>query len=155
MLGHSLNIMLACLLALVGTPSAYSQNSELASVDATLTRFHGAAAASEWDSYFRLLSDDAIFLGTDATERWTKTEFEQYARKTNGWTYTTTERHINFTPDGNSAWFDELLWNNSYGLCRGTGVVINTDKGWLISQYHLTVPIPNEVFDQVLPIIKN
>ena len=115
----------------------------------TLDAYHTAASEADWDTYFGLMSDDAIFLGTDAGERWDKPTFRAYATPTKGWTYSVTERHINFTPDGNSAWFDELLSNAKYGTSRGTGILIRTETGWKISQYHLTFPIPNELADGI------
>jgi ketosteroid isomerase-like protein len=119
------------------------------SVDAVLTSFHTAASRADWDTYFSLLSDNAIFLGTDASERWGKAFFKGYAAKTKGWTYTLRERHINFTPDGNTAWFDELLDQEKYGTSRGSGVLIRTSAGWKISQYNLTFPIPNDLADGI------
>lgn len=56
-----------------------------------------------------------------------------------------TAREIDFSPDGNTAWFDELLNNEAYGTSRGTGVLIRTGEGWKIVQYHLTFPIPNDL----------
>ena len=38
-----------------------------------------------------------------------------------------------------------MLWNDRYGVCRGTGVLLATEKGWRIAQYHLTFPIPNDL----------
>ena len=111
----------------------------------TLDGFHEAASKADWDTYFGLMSDDAIFLGTDVTERWDKPTFQAYAAASIGWTYALKERHINFTPDGNTAWFDEVLHNAKYGTSRGTGVVIRTNSGWKISQYHLVFPIPNDL----------
>ena len=101
------------------------------------------------------MSDDGVFLGTDAGERWTKQEFQAYADGRRGWVYRSMERHINLTPDGNTAWFDEILDSASYGTARGTGVVIRTGSGWKISQYHLTFPIPNELVDDLIETIKS
>ncbi|MFC3053097.1 nuclear transport factor 2 family protein [Kordiimonas pumila] len=115
------------------------------SIDQTLDAFHHAAAEADWDAYFALTSDDLIFLGTDASERWDKAVFRAYAEKSTGWVYYPKERHINLTPDGNSAWFDEILESVNYGTSRGTGILIRTNNGWKISQYHLTFPIPNEL----------
>ena len=100
------------------------------------------------------MSDDAVFIGTDASERWTKPEFSDYAGKTNGWVYTLKTRNINLTPRGDSAWFDEILISRNYGTSRGTGVLIRTQSGWKISQYHLTFPIPNELADRITDEIK-
>lgn len=125
-----------------------AQADESKTVDALLSQFHQAAADAEWDTYFGLLTDNAIFLGTDATERWDKPTFESYARPTNGWTYTKTSRQIIVSNDGNTAWFDELLWNASYGECRGSGVAVKEDNRWQLAHYHLTMPIPNALIKQ-------
>ncbi|WP_286828152.1 MULTISPECIES: nuclear transport factor 2 family protein [Kordiimonas] len=122
-----------------------ADDEDLAGVNRTLDTFHGAASDADWDTYFALLTEDSIFLGTDASERWDKPTFQAYALPTKGWTYTVRERHVNFTPDGNTAWFDELLDNTKYGTSRGTGVLIRTNDGWKISQYHLTFPLPNDL----------
>lgn len=118
-------------------------------VDAVLTAFHAAASEADAGLYFGLLTDDAIYIGTDAAERWTKDQFkafaEPYFSKGRGWTYTATERTIGVAPGGTVAWFDEILWNESYGVCRGTGVLLLDEGEWRIAQYHLTFPIPNEL----------
>ncbi len=132
----------AFLLILLLSSTASAQNNE-AGVAEVLDKFHQTAATADWQTYFDLLSEDAVFLGTDVTERWPKAVFREYASNSNGWVYVPRERHINITPDGNLAWFDEVLDSASYGTSRGTGVLIKTDDGWKISQYHLTFPIPN------------
>jgi ketosteroid isomerase-like protein len=129
--------------------NVFASDNDKQAVSETLDAYHTAASKADWDTYFGLMSDDAIFLGTDANERWDKETFQSYATPTKGWTYTVTERHINFTPDGNSAWFDELLSNSKYGTSRGTGVLIRVNDGWKISQYHLTFPIPNDIADGI------
>jgi ketosteroid isomerase-like protein len=136
-----LTIIAALFFALTSSLAADEKDN----VSNTLSDFHEAASKADWNAYFGLMSDDAIFLGTDAGERWDKATFQGYASKTSGWTYTLRERNINLTPDGNSAWFDELLDSESYGTSRGTGVLIRTNDGWKISQYHLTFPIPNDL----------
>ena len=118
-----------------------------------LDGFHQAAASADGDKYFSLLSDDAVFLGTDATERWSKVEFYDYAKpyfsKGKGWTYDPRDRHVVFSPAGQVAWFDELLDNENYGECRGSGVLQLIDGEWLISQYHLTIPVPNALAAEI------
>jgi hypothetical protein len=123
-------------------------------IGGVLDAYHAAAAAGDWNTYFDLMSEDGVFLGTDADERWTKLEFRAYAGNRSGWLYSSVRRNINITPDGMSAWFDEILDSASYGTSRGTGVLIRTDAGWKISQYHLTLPIPNELAGKVTDEIK-
>jgi ketosteroid isomerase-like protein len=131
-----------------------SQQTDIAAINKVLDDYHQAAANGEWDAYFDLMSDDAVFIGTDAGERWVKQEFRQYASGSNGWVYTPQQRNVNITPDGLSAWFDEALLSQSFGSSRGTGVLIRTAVGWKISQYHLTFPIPNGMVRGITDQIK-
>jgi hypothetical protein len=55
---------------------------------------------------------------------------------------------------GDVAWFDEMLDSQSYGECRGTGVLELTNSGWKISQYHLTIPVPNDLAKDIVKQIK-
>lgn len=132
----------------------FAVSAQEAAVANVLDEFHQAAAEGNWAVYFDLMSEDAVFLGTDLNERWTKPVFRDYAGNRSGWLYTPRQRNINFTPDGNTAWFDEVLDSASYGTSRGTGVLIRTDAGWKISQYHLTFPIPNALSRQFTDEIK-
>ncbi|NNM26678.1 MAG: SnoaL-like domain-containing protein [Phycisphaerales bacterium] len=123
-----------------------------------LDDFHAAAAAADGPRYFRHFTADAVFIGTDPGERWTRAEFETYAKphfaRGTGWTYVTTERHITRGPDDATAWFDEMLENERYGTCRGTGVLVRTHRGWKIAQYALTIPLPNDLTPEVVGRIR-
>jgi len=149
------SLILALTGLLTGLPaSAQPPQAEQAAIAGVLDAFHAAAAVGDWNRYFALMSDDGVFLGTDAGERWPKAEFQAYAAGRSGWVYHPRERHINLTPDGASAWFDELLLSESFGTARGTGVLIRTTAGWKISQYHLTLPVPNELIREITDSIK-
>ena len=128
------------------------------SIDNVLNSFHQAAANAQAKPYFNLLSQDAIFLGTDASERWSKEEFkafvEPYFSKGTGWLYTPTERNISLVKQGQVAFFDELLFSESYGTCRGSGVLIKTKADWKISQYNLSIPMPNGLAKALVKQIK-
>ncbi|MBL8759180.1 MAG: nuclear transport factor 2 family protein [Phycisphaerae bacterium] len=133
---------------------------EVASV---LDALHKAAAEADFEAYFALFAPDAVFLGTDASERWTVEQFKVYARpvfeKNKGkpggaWTYTPRQRHVDLLPDAKAAWFDELLDHAKYGECRGTGILRKAGPKWVICQYHLTVPVPNALMDRVAKLIK-
>lgn len=114
-----------------------------------LDSFHSAASKAQFDTYFATFSPDGVFIGTDATERWTVAQFKAYAKphfdKGRGWTYSVVERNLNVSADGRHASFDELLDNASLGRCRGTGVLRMVDGQWRVEQYHLTIPVPNEL----------
>jgi SnoaL-like domain len=133
---------------------------ETAAVSAVLDSFHHNASVPDEDAYFALFAPNAVFLGTDAGERWPVTEFRTYAHarfeQGDGWTYRLREgtRHVTISPGGDVAWFDELLDNENYGLTRGTGVLRSIDGQWKIAQYHLTIPVPNELAREVVDMIR-
>jgi len=120
-----------------------------ASANHMLDDFHDAAAKADEDRYFSHFDAQGLFLGTDASERWTLEEFKTFAmpyfQRDSAWTYTPVERHINLSDDGSWAWFDEHLTNAKYGRCRGTGVLRRAGESWRLVQYHLTMPIPNDL----------
>ena len=127
-------------------------------ISLALDNFHQAASDANQQQYFDLLSDKAVFIGTDATERWDKNAFIAFAKpyfdKGKGWTYIPRNRHVTLAESGHVAWFDEMLDSQSYGECRGTGVLELTENGWKISQYHLTIPLPNELAKSVVKQIQ-
>jgi ketosteroid isomerase-like protein len=122
--------------------------------DAVLDALHARAAAADFEGYFALFTDDAVFLGTDAAERWPIAEFRAYTRARfatgTGWTYVPAERHLRRGPSGDVIWFDELVIGERMGPCRGTGVLVRTDAGWRIAHYSLTVLVPNEIVEEVV-----
>lgn len=135
---------------------ALSETSEHQKVSALLDGLHQAASEADGERYFDLFAPDGVFLGTDITERWTIDEFKAYAmpffRQGRGWTYRPRERHIYFA--GDVAWFDETLQSENYGETRGSGVLTRIQGEWKINQYHLTVPIPNALLNQVVEMIR-
>ncbi len=153
-------VVLAFLIApaLPAAPLA-GQDDARADVSATLDALHEAASEADFDRYFSLYADEAVFLGTDATERWTRAEFMDYTRARfdtgTGWTYHMLERHIAIAPGGRTAWFDERLENANLGETRGSGVLVMEGGGWKIAQYNLTIPIPNEMAREVAERIRN
>lgn len=122
----------------------------------TLNAFHQAAADADFDEYFSHFRSDAVFLGTDASERWPVEEFKLYVKpyfeKGQGWVYRPEERHI--VIEHNFAWFDELLDSESYGESRGSGVMVKVEGQWKIAQYNLHFPIPNDLVDDITDKIK-
>lgn len=127
-------------------------------IEKTLDSFHDAASKADGRTYFAHFAPDGVFIGTDANERWSVDEFKAYAdpffKKGKGWTYTKRTRHIDVSPAGDVAWFDEILNSASYGTARGTGVLLKLKGNWKIAQYHLTFPIPNELADKMTKEIK-
>lgn len=120
--------------------------------------WHMAAAKADEETYFKYLSDEAIYLGTDATERWTKEEFRKFAHpyfaKGKAWTFEAVKRGVHLSKDGKIAWFDEELKTQNLGPARGSGVLVLEKDGWRIVQYNLSITIPNERFDAVKKLLE-
>jgi len=151
-------LALAFLLGIFLPATAVAQTPDTSAVSRVLDRFHVAASDADGERYFALFAEDGVFIGTDPGERWTVSEFRDYARpyfeRGRGWTYVPTERHIRLSEDENTAWFDEMLRNEGLGVTRGSGVLVQEDREWKVAQYHLTIPIPNELAGQIVEIIQ-
>lgn len=151
-------LVILALLTLVPAQAVHAQSDEETAVAAVLDDLHEAASEADGERYFNLYADNAVFLGTDITERWTIDAFKTYALarfdQGTGWTYTPQSRNLYFSPDKKTAWFDEILHHERFGQCRGTGVLVKIDDQWKIAQYHLTVPIPNTLLYKVVDMIR-
>jgi hypothetical protein len=132
---------------------ANAQTKEKTSIITLLDNWHKAAAEAKFDTYFGYLSEESIFIGTDATENWNKKQFMDFAKpyfdKGRAWNFTAIERNIYFDKSGKIAWFDELL-NTQMKICRGSGVAIKEGKEWKIKHYVLSMTIPNDNINEVI-----
>jgi ketosteroid isomerase-like protein len=142
--------ILLLFLGLASTPPAASAEAAVAGM---LDDWHAAAAAADEARYFGHFAPDAVFLGTDATERWTVEEFRRYAHpyfaKGKAWSFKSVERHFSFSPDRSVAWFDERLDTPNLGPARGSGVLLRAGGAWKIAHYDLSVPIPNALMKEI------
>jgi phosphohistidine phosphatase SixA/dienelactone hydrolase len=120
-----------------------------ADVARALDDFHDAAAKGDEARYFPAFTDDAVFLGTDAGERWTRDQFVAFAApyfaRESAWIYVPQSRHVGVDEQAGYAWFDEALGHASYGVCRGTGTMRRVDGRWRVLLYDLTIPVPNDL----------
>jgi hypothetical protein len=126
-----------------------------------LDAFHDAATSAHAERYFGAFAPEGVFLGTDATERWTVETFRVWAEpafaRRSAWMFTPFAQNVTRAPGklgATIAWFDEELHSRAYGLCRGTGVLRRIDGTWRIAQYNLTVPVPNELLGEVVERIR-
>lgn len=137
-----------------GTSGSQDLN-EKEQINNTLNAWHKAAAEAKFDAYFSFLTEDAIFIGTDATENWNKNDFKTFAKpyfdKGKAWDFTALERHIYFDKTGKLAWFDELL-NTQMKICRGSGVLVKIGKEWKVKHYVLSMTVPNDNTNEVVKI---
>ena len=128
---------------------------DLNQVNQFLDEWHLAASNADYNRYFDAFASDGIFVGTDATEHWTKQEFQVFAKpffdRGKAWDFKAVERHIYFSKDQKTVWFDELLSTWMKG-CRGSGVLVKTAGVWKITHYVLSMTVPNEHTNAVIQI---
>lgn len=150
-----LSILLFSIFAIALSSRAQNNNVNQKVVSELIDSWHKAAAEANFDDYFNLMTSDAIFIGTDANENWNKKEFELYAKphfdKGQAWNFTPVQRHIFFSADQKTAWFDELL-DTQMKICRGSGVLIKVKNKWKIAHYVLSISIPNELSKQIVKL---
>lgn len=141
----------ADLAALDTVTSAYNK----IQINNLLDSFNLAAAQADYNKYFNYFTDDAVFIGTDATENWDKKSFMIWAKpyfdKGKAWNFKSLKRNIYFDPTGKFVWFDELL-NTQMKICRGSGVVVKIGNEWKVQQYVLSMTIPNALSDSIVSI---
>ncbi len=127
-------------------------------VGAVVDDWHLAAAEGDEARYFGHLSADAVFVGLDETQRWSKNAFREWTsaafKQKQMWTFRSSERHVSLSPAGDVAWFEELLDTPGMGVARGTGVLVKQGDAWQIAQYALSLPIPPRAFPEVLEVIR-
>lgn len=127
-------------------------------VGTVIDAWHAAAAEANEEKYFSYFTPDAVFLGTDPAERWTRDEFRKWAHpyfaRGKAWSFRSVSRWISFAPDRTVAWFDEALDTPNMGGCRGSGVLLRVGDTWKIAQYNLSIPIPNALTDDVVKRIR-
>lgn len=127
----------------------------LVTINSTLDQWHQMAAKGD-ENYFNTFTPDGIFLGTDASERWSVDEFKKYAKpsfdKNIGWEFKPFDRQVFFYEDNRLAWFEEKL-ETWMGPCRGSGVMVKTDGGWKLKQYNLAILVPNDKINDYLKLL--
>ena len=140
---------------LFNTETVVNTADEKKAINTLLDDWHVAAAKGDYNGYFGKIADDCIYIGTDATENWDKTAFSAFSKpyfdKGKAWDFKALERHIYFSKDGKTAWFNELL-DTWMKVCQGSGVLEKEGKEWKIKHYVLSMTIPNDVTDQVIPL---
>ncbi|CAM9135250.1 unnamed protein product, partial [Ectocarpus fasciculatus] len=136
-----------------------TDNAELEPIRQLLDNFHKYAATGDFDKYFACYHPNGRFLGTDKTENWKVPEFMAFSRPhftlgTSAWTFIPepgSRKCDIFQGSGGCATFatfDEQLQSESFKTtARGTGSLIwdGAAGKWLITQYHLSFPIPNDL----------
>lgn len=137
------------------TFTLYAQD-DIAKIEDLLDQWHQAAANADQQSYFDFIAEDGVYIGTDATENWTKAEFYEwsmsYFENGKAWSFKATERNIYFSKDKSIVWFDEQL-EYSGGVLRGSGVLVKENNNWKLAHYVLSLPVPNDKFKEVIEVM--
>lgn len=122
-----------------------------------IDNWHLAATEAHYKNYFNAMDTVAVFIGTDASENWTKSEFQKFCKpyfdKGKAWDFKVLERNTYVSNYGNTVWFDELL-QTWMGTCRGSGVLEKTNNHWKIKHYVLSLTIPNDDINAVIKATK-
>jgi hypothetical protein len=141
------NKTLLGLFVLLCSMSLQAQDSKKLIVEQQLDRWHEAAAKADYETYFDLMVESGVFVGTDATEHWDLSAFKSFSKpyfdKGKAWSFTSIERHIYFTDSEQTAYFDELL-DTHMGICRGSGVMLLKKGNWKVAHYVLSIAVPND-----------
>jgi hypothetical protein len=150
-----IKLLFLCAIFISCKSTVINTSDDINKINSTLDQWNIAAAKADYNSYFNYLTDDAIFIGTDATEHWDKKSFMAFAKpyfdKGKAWDFTSLQRHIYFDTTHQTAWFDELL-NTQMKICRGSGVLVKVDSGWKIKQYVLSMTMPNDSIESAIKI---
>lgn len=140
--------------------ASLSDSLTIARLDSIMNTWHQAAATADEDVFFGTMSQDGIYLGTDATERWLRDSMAVWAdpffQRDTAWAFTPLERHWQLSEDGQTAWFDEHL-DSWMGVVRGSGVLslqqvqgkLPDSSRWELRHYNLAMAVPNEKMDAV------
>ncbi|TMU54763.1 nuclear transport factor 2 family protein [Flagellimonas algicola] len=148
---------LLILILMICAVSLKAQTDEKQQIDQLLDAWHLAASNADFDGYFSRMTDDGVFLGTDATENWQNNEFRAFSKpyfdRGKAWSFTAVERNIYINESMDFAWFDELL-DTQMKLCRGSGTLKKENGQWKIAHYVLSIAVPNENVSELIELKK-
>jgi ketosteroid isomerase-like protein len=150
-------LCLTILLPLVAVGENHA--SDVEAVGRVIDDFHDAAAHGDNERYLGHLTEQAVYMGTDEWERWPKNPvFTDYVdgrfKNGSGWTYKSVERKIRIGDHPDIAWFDEVIFSETNGRFRGTGVLTRQSGKWKLEHYAMSFLILNENWDEVIELTR-
>jgi hypothetical protein len=150
-------LFMTLLLPLIAVAADTGQHID--AVGKVIDDFHDAAAHGDKERYFSHLTDGAVYLGTDEWERWPKyPDFDDYVdgrfKDGSGWDYKSVDRSIRLNDRQDVAWFDEVLFSETNGRIRGTGVLTRQSGRWRLEHYAMSFLIFNENWDEVIELTR-
>ncbi len=57
-----------------------AQEDERKEVNELINKWHKAASEADFETYFGILADDGVFIGTDASENWQNDDFRAFSK---------------------------------------------------------------------------
>lgn len=145
------------ILVLVNTALFSQENQKKIAIHTALDAWHKAAADADFEAYFGLMTNDGVFIGTDATENWQNKDFRDFSKpyfdKGKAWSFAALERNVYLHESEELAWFDELL-DTQMEICRGSGVLKKVNGAWKIAHYVLSIAVPNENVNELVLLKK-
>ncbi len=143
---------------LVADPPAPVADDPARAARELLGDLHRAKSEADGERFFGHLAPDAIFLGTDRSERFTVEQYRAFAGPyfDRGIKQISVplEQNVFLSPDGKVAWFDERLDRAEIGELRGTGVLRKVDGEWKVAHYNLIFPVPNDLTKDLVERIR-
>lgn len=128
-----------------------------AQLDQLIDDWHKAASNAQFESYFEIMDESFVFLGTAPGERWEKVKFAEFSKPHfdagKAWDFKASNRVWMFSKNKKMAWFDEDLETWMEG-CRGSGILIKKKGEWKLVYYNLTVLIENEKIREFIELRK-
>lgn len=149
-------LVLLCLIVIVPVFSSYYSNTNQEEQNKVIDAWHHAAAVGDSATFFGLMTEDAVYLGTDLSERWDRTsmarDLGKYFRGRKAWHFEPFDRHYYDLKDKNKVMFDESL-KTWMGPCRATGVLARVNGKWRIAYYNLSVAVPNQYIKEYIKLL--
>ena len=127
-------------------------------IETLMNLWHQSASKSNASIFFdSLMWPEAIYLGTDISEKWKRDELKYWSasafEKDTAWDFKVNRRSIYKNEfDNNIIWLEEdlLTW---MGPCRGSAVLIKKNQQWKIMHYNLAVAVSNDSIYKYMKII--
>lgn len=148
-------IVVAVVAACSRSPKLLNPDDEKNSINTMLDNWHVNAAKANFDEYFAAMDSVSVYIGTDASEVWSKQQFmvfsKPYFDRGEAWTFKPLRRDVYLNETHEFAWFNETI-DTWMGICSASGVLQKDSKGWHIKHYLLSAAIPNNVIVDVVAI---
>jgi hypothetical protein len=151
------SLLILCLLVSCSAKIS-SPDDEKHKIDKLINEWHIDAAKGNLEAYFDKMTDDAYFIGTDASEKWNASEFKTFCEPHfadgGAWDFKPLKREIFLNDRQDFAWFDEQL-DTWMGVCMSSGVLVKIEDEWKIKHYQLSIAVPNDLVQDFIELMES